>query len=209
MFGIRAQRLSAQTPKEGDDSRRQRGQKESVMRTAGLALLLAAVLGGASALLSAGAASAQQEAITATVAGEAIQKVGFRAMIQKAAIMDNLAGSARNNPDGTVAVTLQGERDRIDRLLAAMRAGSKKSSKDNTVAQVPAVVDPDLKTFTVFGWTSTTRNITKPYDLVFHLRPANDQISRHDAKAVWNSIAEGALKGDDVSKFMKHLDDDD
>jgi acylphosphatase len=179
------------------------------MGTAGLALLLAAVLAGASALLSAGAASAQQEAVTATVAGEAIQKVGFRAMIQKEAIMDNLAGSARNNPDGTVAVTLQGDRDRIDRLLAAIRAGSKKSSKDNTVVQVPAAVDPDLKTFTVFGWTSTTRNITNPYDLVFHLRPTNDQISRDDAKAVWSTIAEGALKGDDLAKFMKHLDDDD
>ena len=179
------------------------------MGTAGLALLLAAVLAGASALLSAGAASAQQTAITATVAGEAIQKVGFRAMIQKGAIMGNLAGSARNNPDGTVAVTLQGGKDRIDQLLAAIRAGNKKSSKDNTIAEAPAAVDPNLKTFTVFGWTSTTRNITNPYDLVFHLRPANDQISRHDAKAVWNTIAEGALKGDDLAKFMNHLDDDD
>jgi acylphosphatase len=179
------------------------------MGTAGLALLLAAVLAGASAPLSAGAASAQQEAITATVVGEAIQKVGFRAMIQKEAIMDNLAGSARNNPDGTVTVTLQGDKDRIDRLLAAMRAGSKKSSKDNTIAQAPAAVDPNLKTFTVFGWTSTSRNITNPYDLVFALRPGNNQISRQDAKAVWNTIAEGALKGDDLAKFMKHLDDDD
>jgi acylphosphatase len=179
------------------------------MRTAGLALLLAAALAGASALLSAGAAGAQQAAITATVAGEAIQKVGFRAMIQKEAIMDNLAGSARNNPDGTVTVTLQGDKDRIDRLLAAMRAGSKKSSKDNTIAQAPAAVDPNLKTFTVFGWTSTSRNITNPYDLAFALRPGNNQISRQDAKAVWNTIAEGALKGDDLARFMKHLDDDD
>jgi hypothetical protein len=70
-------------------------------------------------------------------------------------------------------------------------------------------VDPNLKTFTVFGWTSTTRNITNSYDLVFPVRPANDQISRKDAKAVWNTIAEGTLKGDDLAKFMKHLDDDD
>ncbi len=181
------------------------------MRTAGycVALLLAAVLASAIALLIAGAASAQQQAITATVTGEAIQKVGFRAMIQKEAIIFNLAGSARNNPDGTVKVSLQGDKDRIDQVLAAIRAGSKKSSKDNTIAQVPAAVDPNLKTFTVFGWTSTTRNITNPYDLVFPLRPANDQISRQDAKAVWNKIAESALKGDDLAKFMKHLDDDD
>jgi uncharacterized membrane protein YgcG len=48
------------------------------------------------------AANAQQEAITAKVVGEMIQKVGFRAMIQKQAIMYNLAGYARNDPDGTV-----------------------------------------------------------------------------------------------------------
>jgi acylphosphatase len=161
------------------------------------------------AFMTAGAASAQEEAITATVTGEAIQKVGFRAMIQKEAIMLNLAGSARNNPDGTVKVSLQGDKGRIDQILAAIRAGSKKSSKDNTIAQVPAAVDPNLKSFTVFAWTSTTRNITNPYDLVFPLRSANDEISRHDAKAVWNKIAESTLKGDDLAKFMKHLDDDD
>ncbi len=181
------------------------------MRTAGyhVALLIAAVLASGSVLLTAGAASAQQEAITATVTGAEIQKVGFRAMIQKEAIMYNLAGSARNSPDGTVKVSLQGDKDRIDQTLAAIRAGSKKSSKDNAIIQAAAAWDPNLKTFTVFAWTSTSRNIANPYDLVFTLRPANDQISRHEAKAVWNKIAEGALKGDDLAKFMKHLDDDD
>ena len=76
-------------------------------------------------MLTAGAASVQ--AITATVTGAQIQKVGFRAMIQKEAIRFNLAGSARNNPDGTVKVSLQGDKDRIDQTLAAIRAGSKKS----------------------------------------------------------------------------------
>ena len=86
------------------------------MRTAGyhVALLLAAVLASGSALLTAGAASAQQQAITATVTGAKIQKVGFRAMIQKEAIMYDLAGFARNKPDGTVEVRLQGDKDRID-----------------------------------------------------------------------------------------------
>ena len=82
------------------------------MRMAGyrFALLLAAVFASGIAVLTAGAASAQEEAITATVTGEAIQKVGFRAMIQKEAIMLNLAGAARNNPDGTVKVSLQGDK---------------------------------------------------------------------------------------------------
>jgi len=144
------------------------------MTTAGcVALLLAAVLASGSAL-TAGAASAQKEAITATVTGDKIQEVGFRAMIQKEAIMYNLAGSARNNPDGTVKVSLQGDKDRIDQTLAAIRAGSKKSSRNNTIAQVPAALDPNPKTFTVFAWTSTSRNIRNPYDLVFPLRPANN-----------------------------------
>ena len=150
--------------------------------------------------------SAQQQAITATVTGAEIQKVGFRAMIQKEAIMYNLAGSARNNPDGTVSVSLQGDKDRIDNTLAAIRAGSKKSSPNNTINQVPAAWDPNLKTFTVFAWTSTTRNITNPYDLVFTLRPANDPVPPQDAKSIWNNIAESTLKGDDLAKFKNHLD---
>jgi acylphosphatase len=174
-----------------------------------IGLLLVAVLAGAIAFMTASAAHAQEEAFAAKITGAKIQKVGFRAMIQKEAIKLNLAGAARNNPDGTVKVSLQGDTGRIDQVLAAIRAGSKKSSKDNTIAQVPAAVDPNLKSFTVFGGTSTTRNITNPYDLVFPLRSANDQISRHDAKAVWNKIAESTLKGDDLAKFMKHLDDDD
>ena len=181
------------------------------MRTAGyrVALLLVAVLASGSGLLTTGAAVAQQQAITATVTGAKIQKVGFRAMIQKEAIMYNLAGYARNNPDGTVKVSLQGDKNRIDQTLAAIRAGSKKSSQNNAISQVPAAVDPNLKTFTVFAWTSSTRNITNPYDLVFPLRPANDQISRHDAKAIWNDIAKSTLRGEDLAKFLKHLDEDD
>ena len=72
--------------------------------------LLAAVIICAVAMISSGLANAQQEAITATVVGEKIQKVGFRAMIQKQAIMYNLAGYARNNPDGTVAWTCKATR---------------------------------------------------------------------------------------------------
>jgi acylphosphatase len=184
---------------------------ESDMRTIGyrVALLLAAVLASGSFWLTTGTASAQQQAIMATVTGAKIQKVGFRAMIQKEAIMYNLAGFARNNPDGTVEVRLQGDKDGIDQTLAAIRAGSKKSSQNNIVDQAPAAWDPDLRTFTVFAWTSTSRNIMKPYDLVFSLRPANNEISHKDAKTIWNNIAKSTLKGDDLAKFLKHLDDDD
>ena len=155
------------------------------------------------------AANAQQEAITATVIGENIQRVGFRAMIQKQAIMYNLAGYARNIPDGTVSISLQGDKKRIDKVVDAIRTGTKKSSQDNKVSVTDDTLDPSLKTFTVFAWTPTTRNITTPYNLVFQLRPADDEISPKRAKGMWNTIAESTLKGDDLPKFMKHLDADD
>ena len=63
------------------------------------------------------AANDQQEAITATIMGEMVQKVGYRAMIQKQAIMYNLAGYARNDADGTVGVRLQGNKDQSKRHL--------------------------------------------------------------------------------------------
>ena len=69
-------------------------------------------------------------------------------------------------------------------------------------------MDSNLKTFTVFSWTSTIRNILNPYDLVFHLRPTNNDISLKEAEAVWNTIAESTLKGEDLAKFMKHLEGD-
>ena len=173
------------------------------------ALLLVAALVCGIGMPTAGKARSQQAAVAGAVSGEKIQKVGFRAMIQKQAIMYNLAGYARNNPDGTVSVSLQGDRDRIDRTLEAMRTGSKRSSRDNKVSVASAPLNPNLKTFAVFQWTSTSRNITNPYDLVFHLRPANDEISAKKAEKVWNTIAESTLKGDDLLKFKKHLEGDD
>jgi acylphosphatase len=168
-------------------------------------VLVAALVCG----IAAGEARAQQEAITGAVSGEQIQKVGFRAMIQKHAIMYNLAGYARNNPDGTVSISLQGDKGRIDSTLDAIRTGTKRSSRNNTVNATSAPLDPNLKTFTVFGWTSTSRNITNPYDLVFRLRSSDAAITKKEAETVWNSIAESTLKGDDLEKFKKHLGGED
>jgi len=146
-------------------------------------------------------------AISATLSGTQIQQVGFRAMVQKQAIMFNLAGSARNNDDKTVSITLQGDKDRIAQVVAAMKAGSKRSSTNDTVAEVAAAVDPGLKTFTIFNWVSTSRNISTPYNLVFTLRSPDSETSAKQAEAVWNGIAESTLKGDDLEKFKQHLND--
>jgi acylphosphatase len=145
----------------------------------------------------------QQQAISATVTGND-QHVGFRAMIMKHAIEYNLAGSARNQANETVNFTLQGDADRLDSALSAIRAGTKKSS-DIDVNASQTTVDPALSAFTVIDWTSTSRNITTPYTLVFTLRPDDKVISKSDAKDVWHQILRNTLRGDDLKK----LDDDD
>jgi hypothetical protein len=44
--------------------------------------------------------------------------------------------------------------------------------------------------------------------LVFNLRPANNEISGKEAEALWNTIAESVLKGEDLTKFIKHVEED-
>ena len=145
----------------------------------------------------------QKQAISATVTGND-EKVGFRAMIMKQAITYNLAGEAKNEPNDVVEFTLQGDPQRIDQAVAAIREGTKKSS-NIAVKTAPAAVDPSLAKFTIVDWTSTTRAITNPYTLVFNLRPNDTVISKGDAKDAWHQILAQTLKGDDLKK----LGDDD
>ena len=141
----------------------------------------------------------QKQAISGTVTGND-QHVGFRAMIMKQAIAYNLAGFAKNLPDDVVSFTLQGDGDRLEPAVAAIRAGTKKSSGIE-VHTAAAAVDPSSSAFTIYGWTSTTRAITNPYDLVFKLRPDDTRLSPPEVKAVWQGILKSTLKGDDLKKL--------
>jgi acylphosphatase len=143
-------------------------------------------------------------AVSGVVSGN-VQQVGFRAMIQKQAIEYNLAGSTKNNDDKTVQFGLQGDKNRVNQALAVIRDGTKKSSNVK-VAVSNAAVDPDLNAFTVVGWTSVSRHINNPYDLVFKLRADNTTIKKKAAKVVWLQICNKAVKGEDVGKCEK--DDD-
>lgn len=145
----------------------------------------------------------QKEAISGTVTGND-QHVGFRAMIMKQAIEYNLAGYAKNLPNDVVSFTLQGDADRLDNAVAAIRNGTKKSSNIEVIT-TPGTVDQALDNFTIFAWTSTSRNITDPYDLIFSLRPKDKSLSAADVKDVWHSILKSTLKGDDLKKLR---DDD-
>jgi acylphosphatase len=140
-----------------------------------------------------------QKAISATVNGDD-QQVGFRAMIMKQAIEYNLAGSARNEANEIVDFTLQGDGDRLDQALASIREGTKKSS-DIEVSTTETAVDPDLSTFTIVDWTSTSRDITTPYTLVFTLRAHDKAISKSEAKDVWHQILRTTLRGEDLKKL--------
>jgi acylphosphatase len=121
-------------------------------------------------------------------------------MVMKQAIQYNLAGTAENEPNEVVRCTLQGDAKRLDPAIAAIKEGTKKSSNIE-VATTPATVDPNLGTFTIVGWTSTSRNITTPYNLVFRMRENDETISESDAKAVWRQILQSTLKGDDLKKL--------
>jgi acylphosphatase len=141
----------------------------------------------------------QKTAISATVTGND-QHVGFRAMIMKQAIKYNLAGSANNETDGTVHFTLQGDPERLDSALAAIRAGTDKSSHIK-VSATSAAVDPGLSSFTIVDWTSTSRNITTPYTLVFTLRADDTAISKSETKDLWHQILRTTLRGEDLRKL--------
>jgi acylphosphatase len=143
-------------------------------------------------------------AVSGVVSGN-VQQVGFRAMIQKQAIENNLAGSAKNNGNRTVQFSLQGDKKRVNRALAVIRDGTEKSSNVK-VGVSKAAVDPDLNTFTVVGWTSVSRDIKNPYDLVFTLRADNTTIKKKAAKSVWLQICNKAVKGEDVGKCEKEDD---
>jgi acylphosphatase len=145
----------------------------------------------------------QKQAILATVTGDD-QQVGFRAMIMKQAIEYNLAGAAKNEANETVHFTLQGDSDRLDSALASIRAGTKKSSNIE-VSATQTALDGGLSTFTIIDWTSTSRNITTPYTLVFALRADDKAISKSEAKDVWHQILRTTLDGEDLQK----LGDDD
>jgi acylphosphatase len=140
-----------------------------------------------------------QQAISATVTGDD-QQVGFRAMVMKQAIEYNLAGLARNDEDEVVRFTLQGDAERIDSAVATIRDGTTRSSNIE-VQTAPAAVDPALSSFTIVDWTSSSRNITTPYTLVFKLRDGDEVVSRATAKNVWRQILEETLKGDDLAKL--------
>jgi acylphosphatase len=145
------------------------------------------------------AAEPTPTAVSGQVSGK-VQKVGFRAMILKQAICFNLAGSAQNHKDGTVEFVLQGDAARIKSALKIIARGTAKSS-DVKVKTATTKVDAKLDTFTVVDWTSTSRNITTPYNLVFTLRKDDKKVSEKEAEKEYHKILEKTLSKEDRKKL--------
>lgn len=126
--------------------------------------------------------TAVQGLVTGTV-----QQVGFRASIFRLAIQYNLAGWDENLPDGTVRFLLQGPRSRIGKVVGLIpKADPKGNVSGISTEDVP--VSPDLRAFTVRGWTSKSRGYSKPTDLVFPLRSPDTLVSRKEANRVYHGI---------------------
>ncbi|GLW94548.1 acylphosphatase [Actinokineospora globicatena] len=65
--------------------------------------------------------------LTAFVRGQ-VQGVGFRWWTRSQALRLGLVGWARNTDDGRVEVVAEGDRERCDQLLAALRSGESPGS---------------------------------------------------------------------------------
>lgn len=62
------------------------------------------------------------ERLTASVRGR-VQGVGFRHFTRQTARRLGLAGSVRNEPDGSVSVVAEGERAQLEELLQVLQEG--------------------------------------------------------------------------------------
>ena len=60
--------------------------------------------------------------LRATVFG-VVQGVGFRWYVRGRALRYELTGRAANQPDGSVEIEAEGDRDSLERFLAALREG--------------------------------------------------------------------------------------
>jgi acylphosphatase len=121
-------------------------------------------------------------------------------MVMKQAIEHNLAGIAENQPNMIVRFTLQGHGKRIDKAIAAIDDGTKRSTGVGVSASRSSI-KPSLETFTIVDWTSSSREITNPYTLIFTLREDDGVISPDDAKTIWHEILQNTLKGEDLKKL--------
>ncbi|GAB3255194.1 acylphosphatase [Arthrobacter pigmenti] len=72
--------------------------------------------------------------LTATVTGQ-VQAVGFRYWVRRRAEKLGVTGTAVNEPDGSVTVIAEGDRDAAGQLLDALRSGNTPGQVRNVEAE--------------------------------------------------------------------------
>lgn len=65
-----------------------------------------------------------------------VQGVGFRFFVQRNAATLGLNGVARNEPDGSVSVTMEGEEADLNRMVEALRQGPRMARVDGVQYKV-------------------------------------------------------------------------
>lgn len=127
-------------------------------------------------------------AVQGLVSGQ-VQKVGFRAFILRQAVAGNLSGWTVNLSDGRVSFCLAGPAPRIQSALEEIARGPDRS-KVAGVQTWPVPYPPGPQTFTVCAWTSESRKITTPYNLVFSLRSPDSVLSKKKADKFYHRLLE-------------------
>jgi acylphosphatase len=88
----------------------------------------------------------QIERLHAQVIGR-VQGVGFRAFVQRTAVSLDLNGWVRNRWDGSVEVVIEGDREVLQSLLAALWRGPRSSY----VVEISTKWEPALNEFSGFS----------------------------------------------------------
>ena len=83
-----------------------------------------------------------KKSIKVTVYG-AVQGVGFRAYVQKAAEEAGVEGSVQNRTDGTVLIYANGSSDALDELIDGIYSGPEAA----TVEEVAIEISPTVRNF--------------------------------------------------------------
>lgn len=76
----------------------------------------------------------RREHLSARITGE-VQGVFFRAFTRDRAHELGLSGWVRNEPDGSVRIEAEGPKERLDRLLEAVRKGPPRARVDGVEAE--------------------------------------------------------------------------
>ncbi|WP_347552506.1 acylphosphatase [Pseudalkalibacillus hwajinpoensis] len=73
-----------------------------------------------------------------------VQGVGFRAFTQQKAAQYEVSGHVMNHMDGSVGIEAQGDEQKLERFISAIRTGSPYSSVEEVTTEDKEVLENEL-----------------------------------------------------------------